>query len=186
LLVTPALKSERWNAPKFWGANDISAKGLPAEACIADMGVVHSGKIDDMNLDSSSQLPGGPAHISREWSRLRLISRLYSVECNATSSTAAPELGLVADLPPGFNLRASRQETAFAMTVRRRKVNKHRSFRPIQLVYFLTRLHDFPSAITSNQNNLRHNLWRSPIVRSFDNAARPFREGQRLSSPHQL
>jgi hypothetical protein len=79
------------------------------------------GNIDDRNLDSTVANFLVGLRISAVSGRgSRLISRLYSVECNATSSTAAPELGLVADLPPGFNLRASRQETAFAMTVRRR------------------------------------------------------------------
>jgi hypothetical protein len=76
----------------------------------------------------------------------------------ATTSTAVPVLGLVAGIPVGFNLRATRQQTAFAMTAGGGldiKISKHVSFRPVQLEYFLTRLHDYRSGTDNNQNNLR-------------------------------
>jgi opacity protein-like surface antigen len=77
----------------------------------------------------------------------------------ATTSTAVPELGLVDGIPVGFNLRATRSQTAFAMTAGGGldiKLSKHVSFRPVQLEYFLTRLHDYRSAVDNNQNNLRY------------------------------
>jgi len=36
------------------------------------------------------------------------------------------------------------------------KMSKHVSFRPVQIEYFLTRLHDYRSATDNTQNNIRY------------------------------
>jgi opacity protein-like surface antigen len=70
----------------------------------------------------------------------------------AYESTSAPVI-------LGSNLRATRQETGFAMTAGGGldiKINKNVSFRPIQLEYFYTRLRHFPFGNDNSQNNLRY------------------------------
>jgi hypothetical protein len=55
--------------------------------------------------------------------------------------------------------RVGAQQTAFAMTAGGGldiKINKHLSFRPIGLDYYLTRLQNLRTAGDNNQNNLRY------------------------------
>lgn len=127
---------------------------------VADMGAVHNGNIHGINLDSTvANFLLGPRVSMRKWSRITPYFQTLFGGVYATTSTAVPELGLVDGVPTGFNLRATRQETAFGMTAGGGldiKINKHVSFRPVQLEYFLTRLHNYRSGTDNNQNNLRY------------------------------
>jgi opacity protein-like surface antigen len=126
---------------------------------VADMGAVHNGNIQGISLDSTvANFLLGPRVSARKWSRVTPYFQTLFGGVYATTSTAAPVLGLVDGIPAGFNLRATRQQTAFAMTAGGGldiKINKHVSFRPVQLEYFLTRLHDYRLGTDNNQNNLR-------------------------------
>jgi opacity protein-like surface antigen len=126
---------------------------------VADMGAVHNGNIQGISLDSTvANFLLGPRVSVRKWSRVTPYFQTLFGGVYATTSTAAPVLGLVDGIPVGFNLRATRQQTAFAMTAGGGldiKISKHVSFRPVQLEYFLTRLHDYRSGTDNNQNNLR-------------------------------
>jgi len=127
---------------------------------VADMGAVHNGNIQGINLDSTvANFLLGPRMSVRKWSRITPYFQTLFGGVYATTSTSASELELVDSLPVGFNLRATRQQTAFAMTAGGGldiKISKHVSFRPVQLEYFLTRLHDYRSGTDNNQNNLRY------------------------------
>jgi opacity protein-like surface antigen len=126
---------------------------------VADMGAVHNGNIQGISLDSTvANFLLGPRVSARKWSRITPYFQTLFGGVYATTSTAVPVLGLVDSIPLGFNLRATRQQTAFAMTAGGGldiKISKHVSFRPVQLEYFLTRLHDYRSGTDNNQNNLR-------------------------------
>jgi opacity protein-like surface antigen len=126
---------------------------------VADMGAVHNGNIQGIHLDSTvANFLLGPRVSVHKWSRITPYFQTLFGGVYATTSTAAPVLGLVDSIPVGFNLRATRQQTAFAMTAGGGldiKISKHVSFRPVQLEYFLTRLHDYRSGTDNSQNNLR-------------------------------
>jgi opacity protein-like surface antigen len=127
---------------------------------VTDLGAVHNGNIHSISLDSTlANFLLGPRVAVRRWSRVTPYFQTLFGGVYATTSTAVPGLELVTDLPPGSNLRATRQEVAFGMTAGGGldiKINKHVSFRPIQLEYFLTRLHNYREASDNNQNNLRY------------------------------
>jgi opacity protein-like surface antigen len=127
---------------------------------VADMGAVHNGNIQRISLDSTvANFLLGPRVAVRKWSRVTPYFQTLFGGVYATTSTAVPELGLTESLPVGFNLRATRAQTAFAMTAGGGldiKMTKHVSFRPVQIEYFLTRLHDYRSATDNNQNNIRY------------------------------
>jgi opacity protein-like surface antigen len=127
---------------------------------VADMGAVHNGNIHGISLDSTAaNFLLGPRVAVRKWSRVTPYFQTLFGGVYATTSTAVPELGLTESLPAGFNLRATRAQTAFAMTAGGGldiKMTKHVSFRPVQIEYFLTRLHDYRSATDNNQNNIRY------------------------------
>jgi len=126
---------------------------------VADLGAVHNGNIHGINLDSTvANFLLGP-RVSFRKSRITPYFQTLFGGVYATTSTAVSELDLESGLPVGFHLRATRQQTAFAMTAGGGldiKISKHVSFRPVQLEYFLTRLHDFRSGTDNNQNNLRY------------------------------
>ena len=127
---------------------------------VMDLGAVHNGSIHNTSLDSTlANFLAGPRLSIRHWSRVTPYVQTLFGGVYATTSTAAPELASVTDIPPGANLRAVRQQTAFAMTAGGGldiKINKHVSFRPVQLEYFLTQLHHYRDAADDNQNSLRY------------------------------
>jgi opacity protein-like surface antigen len=127
---------------------------------VADLGAVHNGNIHGINLDSTlANFLLGPRVAVRKWSRVTPYFQTLFGGVYATTSTAVPALALVTDIPVGANLRAIRQQTSFGMTAGGGldiKINKHVSFRPVQLEYFLTRLHNYRQASDNSQNNLRY------------------------------
>jgi opacity protein-like surface antigen len=126
---------------------------------VADMGAVHNGNIQGISLDSTvANFLLGPRVALRK-SRVTPYFQTLFGGVYATTSTAVSELGFTDSLPVGFNLRATRSQTAFAMTAGGGldiKISKHVSFRPVQIEYFLTRLHDYRSATDNSQNNIRY------------------------------
>ena len=127
---------------------------------VADLGAVHNGNIHSIALDSTvANFLLGPRVSIRKSSRVTPYFQTLFGGVYATTSTAVPEFGLLDGIAGGFNLRATRQQTAFAMTAGGGvdiKINKHVSFRPVQVEYFLTRLHNYRSGTDNNQNNLRY------------------------------
>ncbi len=127
---------------------------------VVDLGAIHNGTIHDLNLDSTlANFLVGPRVSIRHWSRVTPYVQTLFGGVYSTTSVPVAELASVTDLPPGANLRAVRQQTAFGMTAGGGldvKINKHVSFRPVQLEYFLTHLHNYRNATDDSQHSLRY------------------------------
>ena len=142
---------------------------------VADLGAVHNGSIGSFNLDNTmANFLFGP-RVSFRFARIRPYFNVLFGGVYATSSALLPigpatpsqpvflpGIGAIASLPiPGQPIatRVSAQQTAFAMAAGGGldiKLNKHVSFRPIGLDYFMTRLQNLRTQGDNNQNNLRY------------------------------
>jgi opacity protein-like surface antigen len=121
---------------------------------VLDLGAVHNGNIHGVHLDSTAaNFLLGPRLTLRKRSRFTPYVQTLFGGVYATTSTGVdaallvPGVRDVAVLPPGDFLRFTRDQTAFAMTAGGGldiRINRHVTFRPFQLEYFLTHLHDFP------------------------------------------
>jgi len=133
---------------------------------VLDLGAVHNGNIHGVHLDSTAaNFLLGPRLTLRKRSRFTPYVQTLFGGVYATTSTGVdaallvPGVRDVAVLPPGDFLRFTRDQTAFAMTAGGGldiRINRHVTFRPFQLEYFLTHLHDFPTPTDNSQNNLRY------------------------------
>jgi opacity protein-like surface antigen len=131
---------------------------------VLDLGAVHNGNIHNIELDSTiATYLAGPRVTVRKWSRVTPYFQTLFGGAYATTSTAAPASMLLAtdgvEIPAGANLRVTRQENNFAMTAGGGldiKISRHLSFRPIQVEYFMTRLHNLRTPDDNTQNNLRY------------------------------
>ncbi|HEY1338250.1 MAG TPA: hypothetical protein VGF59_12105 [Bryobacteraceae bacterium] len=140
---------------------------------VADVGAVHNGNISDIHLDTTlTHFVFGP-RVSLRYSRITPYFNILfggvhggtSIQVSAIpvppSATQPIYLPGVGTVPPNtpVSLRATASQTAFAMATGGGldiKINKHVSFRPIGLDYFLTRLQNLRSAEDNNQHNLRY------------------------------
>jgi hypothetical protein len=138
---------------------------------VADIGSVHNGNISDVHLDTTlTNFLFGP-RVSLRYSRvIPYFNILFGGVYGSTSAStqAIPVASPLPVYPPGntpivpgqpVTLRASASQTAFAMATGGGldiKINRHVSFRPIGLDYFLTRLQNLRSAEDNNQHNLRY------------------------------
>lgn len=129
---------------------------------VVDAGAVHNGDIHGVQLDTTiANYLAGP-RITMRKSRVAPYFQVLLGGAYATTSAAAPldaaqfETGIV--IPPATTIRATRQETAFAMTAGGGldiKINRHVNFRAIQLEYFMTRFQNLRTLNDNTQNNLR-------------------------------
>jgi len=135
---------------------------------VADLGAVHSGNIGAAQLDSTFfNFLFGP-RVSMRFSRLQPYFQVLWGGVYATTSTqiqgiavATPSPGGAIAVDPGqaITTRIGATQTAFAMTAGGGldiKINKHVSFRPIGLDYYMTRLENLRSQNDNHQNNLRY------------------------------
>ena len=126
---------------------------------VIDLGAVHNGRVLDSTM---ANYLAGPRISFHKGSRITPYFQVLFGGVYATSSTQAPPGAIVLDagvIPVGTTIRATRQETAFAMTAGGGldiKMSKHVSFRPIQVEYFLTRLENLRAFNDNSQNNLRY------------------------------
>ena len=131
---------------------------------VADFGAVHNGNIHNIHLDSTAAtFLLGPRAALRRWSRFTpYVQTLFGGVYGTTSVAVPPDVLLIGDdvvVPAGTHLRATAQQTSFAMTAGGGldiRVSKHVSIRPIQLEYFMTRLKHFRTDDDNTQNNLRY------------------------------
>lgn len=132
---------------------------------VVDLGAVHNGNIHNVQLDSTAaNFLLGPRLTIRKRSRFTpyiqtLFGGVYATTSARVNALLVPEVRDVAVLSPGDFLRFTRDQTAFAMTAGGGldiRINHHVTFRPFQLEYFLTRLHDFRTPTDNSQNNLRY------------------------------
>lgn len=125
---------------------------------VIDLGAVHNGNVLDSTV---ANYLGGP-RITVHRGSITPYFQVLAGGVYATSSIAAPFAPTTQDagvIPPGTTIRATRQETAFAMTAGGGldiKISKHVSFRPIQVEYFLTRLPNLHTFNDNTQNNIRY------------------------------
>lgn len=138
---------------------------------VIDMGAVHNGSIDGAPIDDTfANFLAGP-RLSMRFPRLRpyfqiLWGGVYgtaSTQINAVPVYPSPPIYLPGTPPeaPGkaVTARLVSAQTVFAMTVGGGLdivINKHMSFRPIALDYYLTRLQNLRTMGDNNQHNLRY------------------------------
>jgi len=147
---------------------------------VSDLGAAHNGNIGGYHLDTTiTNFLFGPRLSVRHWSRVTpYFQILWGGVYGATSAeidippgtptnpivippplAPTPHGSTSSNLPNAIALRASHDQTAFAMTVGGGvdiKINKVVSFRPIGLDYYLTRLQNLRTANDNNQHNLRY------------------------------
>ena len=139
---------------------------------VADVGAVHNGNIGGAHLDTTlTNFLFGPRIPIRVSHRvIPYFQTLFGGVYGSTSVGVTVPAGSVV-LPPvvtphdttnaanAIALRASTQQTAFAMAVGGGldiKINRYASFRPIGLDYFLMRLQNLRTAGDNNQHCLRY------------------------------
>jgi len=140
---------------------------------VADLGAVHNGNIGGNHLDTTlTNFLFGPRVTLHRSRVIPYIQTLFGGVYGSTSIPFAVPPGTVVG-PPTVNplsttatnlsnavaTRVSSSQTAFAMVAGGGldiKINRHVSFRPIGLDYYLTRLQNLRSANDNNQNNIRY------------------------------
>jgi hypothetical protein len=136
--------------------------------CVTDLGAVHNGNIGGRQLDTTmANFLFGP-RLSIRYARITpYLNVLWGGVVAATSThVALAALPIPPTYLPGAgnvvqatSARVGADQTAFAMVAGGGidiKINKHLSFRPIGLGYYMTRLQNLRSASDNNQNNLRY------------------------------
>ena len=125
---------------------------------VIDVGAVHNGNVLDSTI--ANYLAGPRITVHR--GSITPYFQFLAGGAYATSSIAAPFAATLQDagvIPAGTTIRATRQETAFALTAGGGldiKISKHVSLRPIQVEYFLTRLQNLHTFNDNSQNNIRY------------------------------
>jgi hypothetical protein len=139
-------------------------------SAVADLGAVHSGNINDLPIDNTtSNFLFGPRFTLNYAPRIRpYVQVLWGVAHVASSArfdalvlASYRFLNITDPLPPGLpvNARLIANDTAFAMTVGGGldiRINKHLSFRPAGMDYYLTRFQNFRTLGDDSQGNLRY------------------------------
>lgn len=125
---------------------------------VVDLGAVHNANFTDATV---TNYLGGP-RITMRKSRLAPYFQVLAGGAYSTQSLAAPidaiafEQGIV--LPGGTTIRATRQQTGFAMAAGGGldvKLSRHVSLRAFEVEYFMTRLNDFRAVGDNTQDNIR-------------------------------
>ena len=138
---------------------------------VADIAAVHNNNIGGNRIDNTAaNFLFGP-RVSFRYPQIRpyfqiLFGAVYLAASSALSALAVDSSQLLSlpGLPaqaPGqpITLRVGTQQAAFAMVAGGGldiTINKHVSFRPIGLDYYMTRLQNLRAQENSNQNNLRY------------------------------
>jgi hypothetical protein len=129
---------------------------------VADIGAVHSGDIGGAAIDNTSlNFLFGP-RVSLRHSHLRpyfqvLWGGAYLAASSELRAIVAGPSAVVPGQPITARLVAS--ETAFALSAGGGldiRMNKHVSFRPIAVDYYLTRFQNFRAQNDNSQNNVRY------------------------------
>ena len=125
---------------------------------VVDLGAVHNANFTDATV---TNYLGGPRITVRK-SRLApyfqvLVGGAYSTQSfSAPIDAVAFEQGVI--LPGGTTIRATRQQTGFAMVAGGGldvKLSRHVSLRAFEVEYFLTRLNNFRAVGDNTQDNIR-------------------------------
>jgi opacity protein-like surface antigen len=142
---------------------------------VADLGAANTGSIGSVTVDNTMvNFLFGP-RVSFRHDRLRpyfqiLWGGVYDTASTSISAVVPPQPSNPIFLPgqpggvtPGqvITARLNASQTAFAMTVGGGldiKLNKHVSFRPAAVDYFMTRLQNLRTLGDNNQNNFRYTV----------------------------
>jgi hypothetical protein len=143
-------------------------------SAVADIGAVHNGTIGNYTIDNTTtNFLFGP-RLSLRYSRIRpyfqvlwggvyyaASSKVSTIPVDPSQPIFLPGTKTLVTPIPGqpITARVGAQQTAFAMTAGGGldiKINKHLSFRPIGLDYYMTRLQNLRTQSDNNQNNLRY------------------------------
>jgi hypothetical protein len=133
---------------------------------VADVGAVHSGDIGGAPIDNTTlNFLFGP-RVSLRYPHLRPYFQVLWGGAYLAASNEAP--AIVAGAAPAIigrpeeqpiNARLVASQTAFALTAGGGldiRMNKHVSFRPIAVDYYLTRFQNFRAQNDNSQNNVRY------------------------------
>jgi len=136
---------------------------------VTDIGAVHNGNIGGAHLDTTlTNFLFGPRVTLHRGRVNPYLNVLFGGVHGSTSINLAAIPVDPVTLPSGtptpvpgqaVTLRAGASQTAFAMTTGGGidiKINRHVSFRPIGLDYYMTRLQNLRSAQDNNQHNIRY------------------------------
>jgi hypothetical protein len=126
-------------------------------SCVADTGAVHNKNIGGIRIDNTTaNFLFGP-RVSFRYPRIRPY---FQILFGAVYLAASSELSALAvDSSQPITLRVGTQQSAFALAAGGGldlKINKHVSFRPIGLDYYMTRLQNLRTQVDSTQNSLRY------------------------------
>jgi hypothetical protein len=138
-------------------------------SAVADVGAVHNGTIANQDIDNTTMnFLFGP-RLSMRYSRIRpyinvLFGGAYLASSTKINAIVATPLGFVNTANPiipgqPITARVGAQQTAFAMVAGGGldiKINKHVSFRPIGLDYYMTRFQNLRTQDDNNQDNIRY------------------------------
>jgi hypothetical protein len=141
-------------------------------SAVADLGVVHNGRIDNFPVDDtifnflfgprvSLGYPRIPPYFPALFGGVYLTgsSQIDVIPAFPAASIYLPGQGGVV-LPGGaLTARVVTSQTTFAVTAGGgldMKINKHFTFRPIQLEYFMTRLQNLRTQGENNHKSLRY------------------------------
>ena len=138
---------------------------------VVDMGAVHNDHIGGARIDNTvANFLAGP-RLSLRYARIKPYFQILWGGVYGTASTKFDAVPVYPSQPiylPGVppetpgqavTARLVSSQTAFAMTVGGGldiKINKHMSFRPIGLDYYLTRLQNLRTLGDNNQHSLRY------------------------------
>jgi Outer membrane protein beta-barrel domain len=134
---------------------------------VADIGAVHSGDIGGAAIDNTTlNFLFGP-RVSLRYPRLRPYFQVLwggaylaaSSQAQAIVAGLAPAIIGVTESGQPVTARLVTSQTAFAMTAGGGldiRLNKHVSFRPIAVDYYLTRFQNLRSQNDNSQNNFRY------------------------------
>jgi outer membrane protein OmpA-like peptidoglycan-associated protein len=133
---------------------------------VADVGAVHSRNIGGVGLDTTiANFLFGPRLSIRKSKHVTpyfqvLWGGVYATSSTRVNITPLADLGLPPIIPgQPITARFGASQTAFAMTAGGGidiKINRHLTFRPIAVDYYLTRLQNLRSDNDNNQNNIRY------------------------------
>ena len=143
-------------------------------SAVADIGAVHNGNLGGFIIDNTATTFVFGPRFSMRYKRFRpyvqvLWGGVYYAASSKISAISATDplpvscrertQGWYAHSGQPISARIGAQEIAFAMTAGGGvdiKINKHFSFRPIGLDYYLTRLQNLRTQGDNNQNNIRY------------------------------
>jgi hypothetical protein len=140
----------------FFSLGNSSVFGMAA-----DVGL-YNGNFGALHVNSTSiNFLFGPRITFFQHSRLHpyIQTLVGGVHTSSNTQITLPAAGLPSQNPGYVTDRTSNQETGFAMTIGGGldiKINRHLSFRPIGIDYYLTRLDHLRSPIDNAQHNFRY------------------------------